>query len=644
MAVGLATVVISATVPTAYAQSVGEIPAEGILVQANGTHVTIDWQDAEHATRYLVQIYTGTLITDSLFVTDSILVDKELTPGKQYTITATPYRGFSAGVERELATVRVDDITVPPPDTTAPVITVTGGDVTLPEGASYVEQGATCTDDRDGDLAVTTSGTVDVNTVGAYTVTYTCTDSAGNGATATRTVVVTDSDSPTIVIRGPASVEVPQGSTYTDQGAECVDNADPNPRLSTNNPVNTDNLGTYSVTYTCIDSDGNIVTANRVVIVATPDTTAPTLTLNGQPAVSVFRGSSYADAGATCTDDRDPNPTLTVTPATVDTNTLGTYTLVYTCTDASGNTAPSVVRTVVVATPDTTAPTPPGLASTLTSLISVIQELSQKIASLEMEIASQRGGQVVVVPITDEGDFIPIYRYATTGSYNEVQKQWYEDQRFLERFTDRLSQTLVLPHDVYVTMAECGASNAYYYPDYNTIAICYEYVTYLENLLYPYYATDTELFQKVDAVVTFVMLHELGHALVDVYDLPITGNEEDAVDQFAAIVTLEYVPPVEAGDILLATLTAWDAAGSDDSLFPTEGQLAGTHSLNLQRFYNLACWMYGSDVHAYSLLLNLGLLTEGRAAQCQAEYEQVSESWYRLVSPFLLNPGSIAPP
>ena len=263
------------------------------------------------------------------------------------------------------------------PDTTAPVITVTGGDVTLPEGASYVEQGATCTDDRDGNLAATPSGTVDATTVGTYTVTFTCTDSAGNEATATRTVivtdgtpptitlrgpspatvnvggtytdagatcsdpvdgtlavtndaatavdtssrgsytvtfscidnsgneatatrtvVVTDSDSPTIVIRGPASVEVPQGSTYTDQGAECADNADPNPRLSSNNPVNTDNLGTYSVTYTCIDSDGNIVTANRVVIVATPDTTAPTLTLNGQPAVSVLQGRRLRRCGS----------------------------------------------------------------------------------------------------------------------------------------------------------------------------------------------------------------------------------------------------------------------------------------------------------------------------------------------------------
>ena len=63
-----------------------------------------------------------------------------------------------------------------------------------------------------------------------------------------------------------------------------------------------------------------------------------------------------------------------------------------------------------------------------------------------------------------------------------------------------------------------------------------------------------------------------------------------------------------------------------------------------QRFYNVACWMYGSDVHAFSNFVDNGFLTEARASQCQSEYERMSESWYRLVSPFLNNPGSVQPP
>ena len=46
----------------------------------------------------------------------------------------------------------------------------------------------------DGGETVTTSGTVDTNTVGVYTITYTATDSSNNQATATRTVYVVDTN------------------------------------------------------------------------------------------------------------------------------------------------------------------------------------------------------------------------------------------------------------------------------------------------------------------------------------------------------------------------------------------------------------------------------------------------------------------
>ena len=51
-------------------------------------------------------------------------------------------------------------------DTTAPVVTVTGDtSVTVELGSTYTDAGATA----DGGETVTTSGSVDVNTVGTYT-------------------------------------------------------------------------------------------------------------------------------------------------------------------------------------------------------------------------------------------------------------------------------------------------------------------------------------------------------------------------------------------------------------------------------------------------------------------------------------------
>ena len=78
-----------------------------------------------------------------------------------------------------------------------------------PTGTEYADEGATATDGADGDLtsSIVVTGTVDLTTVGTYTLTYTLSDAAGNAATAvTRTITVTpDVTVPTITLLGDAS-------------------------------------------------------------------------------------------------------------------------------------------------------------------------------------------------------------------------------------------------------------------------------------------------------------------------------------------------------------------------------------------------------------------------------------------------------
>ena len=78
-----------------------------------------------------------------------------------------------------------------------PSVTVTGNNpATVELGTSYTDAGATATD-ASGDVTVVTSGdTVDANTLGTYTITYTSTDASGNSGTGTRTVNVVDTTAP----------------------------------------------------------------------------------------------------------------------------------------------------------------------------------------------------------------------------------------------------------------------------------------------------------------------------------------------------------------------------------------------------------------------------------------------------------------
>ena len=79
------------------------------------------------------------------------------------------------------------------------------------------------------------------------------------------------------------------------------------------------------------------------------DTTPPVITLVGDAAVSISQDATYTDRGATASDDVDGDITTNIhLTGTVDTTTAGSYTLTYSVSDAAGNPATPVTRTVTV--------------------------------------------------------------------------------------------------------------------------------------------------------------------------------------------------------------------------------------------------------------------------------------------------------
>jgi len=246
-------------------------------------------------------------------------------------------------------------------DTTAPVITLTGLEiVTIEVGSTYTDGGATATDNYDDDTTLTASIVTDVSvvvtgTVGSYTVNYNVSDVATNAAIeVTRTVNVVDTTVPVITLTGLEIVTIEVGSTYTDAGAAATDNYDDDTALSSNiitvTTVDTDIVASFTLTYNVSDVAGNAaIEVTRTVNVV--DTTVPVITLNGDPTVTVEVGASYTDAGAAATDNYDDDTALSsniITVNTVDTDIVASYTLTYNVSDASGNAAIEVTRTVIV--------------------------------------------------------------------------------------------------------------------------------------------------------------------------------------------------------------------------------------------------------------------------------------------------------
>ena len=250
-------------------------------------------------------------------------------------------------------------------DTTAPVVTVTGTDVTHELGDVYVEAGATATD-ASGTVTVLSSN-VNLVTVGAYTVTYTSTDASGNVGTASRTVTVVDTTAPILTVTGDNPLLHEVVTTYVDAGATVTDASisvsSNSITVVTTGSVNASVLGSYTKTYTATDASGNSSTTTRKIVVQ--DTVGPVITVLGESIQTIQYGSNYIDAGATAIDALDGSVLVSLDSTWGTSDAFGTYTMTYTATDAAGNTT-SATRTI-------------NLVDTLGPVITVLGDSTQTI-------------------------------------------------------------------------------------------------------------------------------------------------------------------------------------------------------------------------------------------------------------------------
>ena len=254
--------------------------------------------------------------------------------------------------------VRTVEKLVTAPDIGAPLITLNDSSVMrLTTGDNFVDPGARGTDSVDGDVTVTTEGSVDTSTPGEYMLTYKVTDTAGNSSTETRKVIVTDAadtTAPVITLNSDSIVYLKTGDTYTEAGAAGTDVDDDDITVKTEGMVDTGTPGEYVVTYTASDAAGNSTSATRKVIVIDPDKAAPIISLNDASIVYLKTGDTYTEAGAAAVDAADGDLKIT-TEGTVDTSTPGEYIVTYSVTDSAGNTA-SKSRRVIVSASDADGP------------------------------------------------------------------------------------------------------------------------------------------------------------------------------------------------------------------------------------------------------------------------------------------------
>ena len=235
----------------------------------------------------------------------------------------------------------------------------------------------------------------------------------------------------------------------------------------------------------------------------------------------------------------------------------------------------------------------------------------------------------------DKGDFY--LTYEPTEYYQEFE-DWLKATEYLETQISFLNEWFKLPYDVDIIIAVCGESNAFYVD--RQIVICYEFIYETDQRFADYFDrvygdswTDEELDSSLIGVIDHTFYHELGHAFIEIYELPATGPEESVVDQFGGYIILEFSEGQIGQDAMRDTaIDFWLAAEENPDL--TQTAFADTHALNQQRFYDLACWAYGSDPNYNQYMITEDWIPENRLAWCEWEYEVMIYAWDILLAPF----------
>lgn len=238
-------------------------------------------------------------------------------------------------------------------DTTPPVISITGDEeIFLSVGDEYVEEGATATDLVDPNPQVEIcDGEVNTLVPGIYYITYCSSDQDDNESDVSRVITVSDNNAPEVTVTPEAQPVEATGASgaAVSYSVSAIDYVDGD--LTGSATCNIASGAIFPIgntTITCQATDSNENVGYGAATITVVDTTAPVITLVGDASVSADFGSTYSDAGATATDIVDGDVSVAVGGDIVDTNTPGTYTIIYNAVDTHGNHAVEVTRAVTI--------------------------------------------------------------------------------------------------------------------------------------------------------------------------------------------------------------------------------------------------------------------------------------------------------
>jgi Putative metallopeptidase len=226
-----------------------------------------------------------------------------------------------------------------------------------------------------------------------------------------------------------------------------------------------------------------------------------------------------------------------------------------------------------------------------------------------------------------------LYAEPTNAAHRPIYDKL-KERRILESLSEFLTP-LRLPRTLTLRVQGCdGHVNSYYWED--NVIVCYEY---LDSLLKAApVETKSDGLTRHNALVGMtvdVFLHETGHGVFDMLQIPFLGREEDAADQFATYIELQFARE-DARRLIRGVAFLGKVQSAEELARAAQGmEFADVHGTPTQRYFNVLCMAYGMEPNLFADAISQGHLPQTRAKNCRYEYARFQFGFQQLIKPYI---------
>jgi len=221
--------------------------------------------------------------------------------------------------------------------------------------------------------------------------------------------------------------------------------------------------------------------------------------------------------------------------------------------------------------------------------------------------------------------------------------QYLKGRKVLEEM-QRFLAPLHLPHHLELLMLECDPNhdrpdhgeNAFYDPDAREIWLCYEFIAG-DIKAAPQTVTPDGFITREASIVGDLIgtaLHESGHMMFHMLDVPVFGREEDAADEMASYLALKFNKDIER-TIVKGFVYFWSRNKDPPSEVRGRTLFSDYHGTSSQRMYNALCLAYGGDKETFQEFVDRGWLPKERAEHCAQEFAQLKLAFEKTIEPYI---------